>query len=236
MINLIKNELFKVKISKIIFSEIFFITILLILIKFSKKSVFELSFNLIPIVGIFTSLLFGGIICSEIKDGTFRFYLTKPASRHKIYVSKGLTIMGYSYISVLIITFFSFIFSSKIDFFYLSKYLTYSIPLFLQNSLILYFSCKISSKSLAISFEILLFSFSLFFTQLLLDIDMNFIKYTPLPYMDFTIFDDLASLNILNSTYNINLNLKSGVLIDTIYTFILFILGLLSFIRKDIKS
>ena len=133
MINLIKNELYKVKFSKIIFTELIYLTILLILIKFSKKSVFELSYNLIPIVGIFTSLLFGGIISSEIKDGTFRFYLTKPANRHKIYVSKGLVIIGYSYISVLIIMLFSCIFASIIDFFYLSKYLTYSIPLFLQS-------------------------------------------------------------------------------------------------------
>ena len=42
--------------------------------------------------------------------------------------------------------------------------------------------------------------------------------------------------NMLNKTYNIDLNIKSGVLIDTIYTIILFILGLQAFIKKDIRS
>ena len=81
-----------------------------------------------------------------------------------------------------------------------------------------------------------MFSFSLLLTQLLLDMNITFIKYTPLPYMDFTIFDNISSLDMLNKTYSINLNLKSGVLIDTIYTFLFFILGLISFIRKDIRS
>lgn len=236
MINLVKNELYKVKFVKIIASEIFYLIFFLIIIKFSKKSAFELSFNLIPFVGILTSLIFGGIISDEIDKGTFRFYLTKPASRHKIYVSKTLVLMGYSYISVIWIVIFTSIIGSKMDIFYVSKYLTYSIPLFVLNSIILYFSVKIRTKSFTICFAVLLFSFSLLITQFLLNMDLNFIKYTPLPYLDFTIFDDKASLALLNSTYNTNLNLKSGALIDTVYTFALFLLGFKAFLKKDIKN
>ena len=236
MINLVKNELIKVKISKIIFSEVFYILIFLILIKFGTKSIFELSFNLLPIVEICTCLIFGGIFSSEISSGTFRFYLTKPASRLRIYASKTLVLMGYSYISVLILIIFSWIFSSKIDLFYASKYFSYSIPVFLINSQLLYFSSKIRGKSFTICFMTLLISFSLLATQLLLEIDLKFITYTFLPYLDFSIFDDNRSLALFNKTYGIYLNIRSGVFIDTIYTIIFLIMGLISFTKKDIKN
>ena len=236
MINLIKNELYKVKISKIIASEIFLIVILLIMIKFSSKSVFELSFNLIPFVEILTILIFSGIISGEISSGTFKFYLTKPASRLRIYVSKIGLIMGYSYISILNIAIFSSIFSSKIDLFYLQKLFSYGIPIFLVSAQILYFSAKIRSKSFTICYMTLLISFSLFLTQILLKRGFNFIKFTFLPYLDFSIFDDPVNLANFNLTYNTNFNIKSGALIDTLYTIAFLALGCFTFLRKDIKS
>ncbi len=236
MINLIKNEIYKVKPGKIVLSWIILILLFFIFIKFVKKSAFVLSFNLIPFVGIFEILFFSGIISDEIDRGTFRFYLTKPVSRHRIYVSKMALIIGYSYISVLIIIIFTSIFEAKIDIFYVSKYLTYSIPIFTISGQILYFSSKIRSKSFTICFCILLFSFSLLITQFLLNMDLKFIIFTPLPYLDFSIFENPENLEVLNKTYDINLNLKSGVLLDTVYMTLFYLLGLKSFVKKDIKN
>ena len=53
---------------------------------------------------------------------------------------------------------------------------------------------------------------------------------------DDVIFDDVDNLRLLNSEFNTSLSLKRGVLIDIIYTFIFYLLGSLSFIRKDIRS
>ncbi len=236
MINLIKNEFFKIKISKILLSFAFFLIILLFMNKYSDKKIEELSFNLIPIIGIFLCLFFSGTISSEIQSGTFKYYLTKPASRHKIYVSKLFASFIYSYISVLIILISISLISLKIDLIYYSKYLTYSIPLFFLSSLIIYFSNKFKNTSFTICICILLFSFSLVLSQLLFTIHLNFIEYTPLPYLDFTLFDDKNNLNIINMNFNTLLSLKRGVLIDIIYTFIVFYIGLRSFKKRDIKS
>ena len=61
-------------------------------------------------------------------------------------------------------------------------------------------------------------------------------KVTFLPYLDFTLFDNQTNLDIINESYNINLNLKSGVSINIIYTLLFFLAGNISFIKKDIKS
>jgi len=235
MINLIKNELFKIKIVKILISFGVFFTILLLFFK-KGKNLYELSFNMIPIIGIFVCLFFGGTISSEIEKGTFRYYLTKPVSRHKIYVSKVLTSFFYCYISILIILIFLVIFLKKIDLFFTSKLLTYSIPLYFLSTFVIFLSSKLKSPSLAICLGLLVFCFSLLLTQVLLDMNLHLVKFTFLPYLDFTLFDDSENLDIINKSYNINLNLKSGVLIDIIYTLLFFIVGNISFIKKDIKS
>lgn len=236
MKKLIKNEFFKLKIAKIALSYAFFVIFLLFFYKFTKKNIQEISYNLIFFVGFFICLFFGGTISSEIEKGTFKFYLTKPVSRHKIYVSKLLASYIYSYISVLIILIFTSLFWGKIDLLYFSKFLTYSIPLYFLSTLIIFFSCRFKNTSFTICIGILLFSFSLLVSQLLFEIHFKFIEYTFLPYLDFTLFDDIDNLKLLNNEFNTSLSLKRGVLIDIIYTFIFYLLGSLSFIRKDIRS
>ncbi len=236
MINLIKNEFYKIKISKIITSYIFFITLLLLMNKYSDKSIEELSFNIVPFIGIFICLFWGGTISNEIEKGTFRFYLTKPVSRHKVYVSKLITTYIYTYIGILLILFVSSIISSKIDLLYYSKFLTYGIPLYFLSTLIIYLSNKFKNTSFTIICGVLLFSFSLLLSQILFKIKFNFIEFTFLPYLDFTLFDDENNLKAVNSLFNVSLSLKRGVLIDIIYTFIFYLFGAMSFMKRDIKS
>lgn len=236
MINLIKNEFYKIKISKIIISYMFYIILLLLMNKYSDKSVEELSFNIIPFIGIFICLFWGGTISNEIEKGTFRFYLTKPVSRHKVYVSKLFTMYIYCYIGTLLILLISSIVSSKINLLYYSKFLTYSIPLYFLSTFIIYLSNKFKNTSFTIVCSVLLFSFSLFLSQILFKIKFNFIEFTFLPYLDFTLFDDKNNLKAVNSLFNVSLSLKRGLLINTIYTFLFYLFGVVSFMKKDIKS
>ena len=236
MINLIKNEFYKIKYSKIILSYIFYILLLILMNKYSDKNIKELSFNLIPFIGIMNCLFFGGTINSEIEKGTFRYYLTKPISRNKVYLSKILASFIYNYVSTLLTLLFTTIIMFKIDLIYYSKFLTYTIPLYLLSSIVIYLSNKLKSTSFTICLGVLLFSFSLLLFQILLEIHFKIVKFTFLPYLDFTLFDNKDSLNSLNQEFNIYISLKKGVLINIIYTFIFYILGCISFKRKDIKS
>ena len=236
MISLIKNEFYKIKFSKIILSFIIYIVLLLLMNKYSNKSIKDLSFNMIVFIGIFNCLLFSGTISNEIDRGTFKYYLTKPVSRYKVYTSKLITMFTYIYCSELIIIIFISIISFNIDLMYYSKFFTYSLPLYVYSSLIIYLSNMFKSTSLVICISILLLSFSLFLSQILFNIHFNIIEFTFLPYLDFTLFDDKKNLKVLNDSYKIALSLKKGVLIDMIYTLILFLMGNISFMRKDIKS
>ncbi len=236
MINLIKNEFNKIKISKVVLSYLFYATLLLLMNKYSDKNIEDLSFNIIPFIGIFICLFWGGTISNEIEKGTFRFYLTKPVSRHKVYVSKLITTYIYSYVGTLMILLITSIISSKINLLYYSKFLTYSIPLYFLSTFVIYLSNKFKSTSFIVICGVLLFSFSLFLSQILFKIKFNFIELTFLPYLDFTIFDDENNLKEINSLFNVSLSLKKGVLIDVIYTFIFYLIGVISFMKKDIKS
>ena len=90
MIRLINNEFIKIKKVKVIFTYICYIITLIILNKYSDKNILDLSYYLIPVIGVIVSILYGGIISSEKENGSFRYYLTKPYKRWKIYIAKLL--------------------------------------------------------------------------------------------------------------------------------------------------
>ena len=98
MMNLIKNEFIKLGFKKQFISFIV-LTIIIIINYFinNEKLSVDNMFTLIPFIGIIISILFSGIISEEIDFGTFRFYLTKPVNRTKIYISKLLTIIIFTF-------------------------------------------------------------------------------------------------------------------------------------------
>ena len=98
MMNLIKNEFIKLGFKKQFISFIV-LTIIIIINYFinNEKISMDNILTLISFIGIIISILFSGIISEEIDSGTFRFYLTKPVSRTKIYISKLLTIIIFTF-------------------------------------------------------------------------------------------------------------------------------------------
>jgi ABC-type transport system involved in multi-copper enzyme maturation permease subunit len=152
MINLILSEIKKVGIIKILLSFIIFLIVIIMIYEFSddmKNTIF----SLIPFVGIMTSILFSGIISGEIETGTFRFYLTKPVSRKKIYQSKLITIMIYT---IGLLTFIFYIYKvlcQNIDKEYFVKFVKYSSSLLISNCLIIFFSTMFRNTSVSVAVQ-----------------------------------------------------------------------------------
>ncbi len=236
MIKLINNEFIKTRRIKIIFSEIIILISIFIMNKYSDKFLLDLIFNLIPFIGIIVSILFSGSICSEIENGTLRYYLTKPYKRWKIYLSKFICIYIYITITIIIINSFAFIITNTFDLKYLFKYYIYSIPIYFIGSCVLYLSTKLKSQSLCVGICIFLLSFSLIISQVLFEYDFNIIEYTFLPYLDYSIFNDKVALNEMNKSLGINLSLNRGVVIDTLFIIIFYLIGNHKFNKKDIKN
>lgn len=235
MIKLINNEFKKIGIIKLLSSLLIFLIIIIIIFEFiddMKNTIF----NLIPFSGIMISILFSGIISNEIENGTFRFYLTKPISRYKIYKSKFITMIIYTIFLQLFIFFVYCILCHQFDKTYLIKYVKYSSPLILMCGLIILLSTIFRNTSITVGLSVLIIAFSLLITQLLLDIDFTIVEFTFLPYLDFTLFNDSEGVKAMNELYKINLNQNKGIIINLVYSFIFFKLGNIIFNKKDIKN
>jgi len=236
MISLLKNEFYKIKISKIIFTYIIYIISLIIINKYSKSNILDMSYNLIPFVGIVLIILFSGIICEEINSGNMRYYLTKPFKRYKIYSAKILVILIYLIISYLIIITTSSIIYGSIEYKYFFKFFIHMIPIIFISSLVLYLSTTYKNHVLVSCISILLLTFSLTISQILFGIKINIVEYTFLPYLDFSIFNDRLLINQMNKELMIHLSINRGIIIDLLSSIILFALGLNKFKKKDIKN
>ena len=235
MIGLINNEFIKIKKGKLLFSELLIIITIYVMFKEGNKSINELVFNIIPVIGLFVSIFFSGSICGELEKGNLRYYLTKPIKRWKIYLSKLICCYLYIYISLVIVIVMVSLLNRGVDYKFIGKYMTYSIPVFFMGIFVLYLSTKFKSQSLCTGVSIFLFCFSLIISQVLFGIKFNFIEYTFFPYLDFGLFDDMDVLKNMNSELGIHLSMKRGIIIDIIYAFVLYIRGNYLFIKKDIK-
>lgn len=235
MIKLINNEFKKVGYIKLSFPFIIFLIVIIIIFEFTDNMKNTI-FNLIPFVGILTSIVFSGIISNEIENGTIRFYLTKPISRNKIYQSKFLTIIIYIILLLVFIFFCYYVLCKDIDKKYLVKYVKFSSPLLLISALIILLTTIFRNTSLTVGFSIFILAFSLIITQLLLDIKFTIVEFTFLPYIDFTLFNDMETIKLLNEYHKINLSLQKGIYTNIIYAIIFYKIGNYIFIKKDIKN
>ena len=235
MLRLVINEINKIKLSKIIFTYLLLVISLILINKYSNKNILDMSYNLIPFIGVLISILFSGSICSEIESGTMRYYLTKPFKRYKIYLSKLITIIIYVLFSYLIIIITSSLIASSLDLKYILKYLVHMIPIIFTSSFVLFLSTSFKSHVFVSCASILTLCFSLTIAQVLFGIKVNIVEYTFLPYLDFSIFNDKLLISTMNNELNTNLNIKIGILIDIVYFVLLYVLGSIKFCKKDIK-
>ena len=236
MIRLINNELIKVGKWKILLSNLLFLTIILIIVKTSDSNIIDTSYRLIPFIGILMCIIFGGTISQEIENGTLRYYLTKPIKRWKIYLSKLITMHIFLIIVLSFIIIVYLIILKKIDKEFIILFIKESSSLFVLSSLILFISTIFRNTSISVGISIFIIAFSSIIAQILFGLELNIFQYTFLPYMDFNIISDKASLDIMNKELGINLSINRGVIINMIYTFVIYLIGNYIFIKKDIKS
>jgi ABC-type transport system involved in multi-copper enzyme maturation permease subunit len=233
---LVINEIIKVGIIKIIISLITFLITILIIYKTNKSDILNTSYSLIPFVGIFMIIFYGGSISSEIESGSLKYYLTKPIKRWKIYLSKLISIYLYLVIVFAYIIFIYLIIIDKIDTSFIIKFIKYTIPIFLMGTISLFLSSFIKNTAFCIGIDIFILVFSTMFSQVLFGLSINIVEYTFLPYLDFSIFNDLKALDIMNNELEIHLSLSRGIKIDLIFIFIFYYLGNLIFTNKDVKN
>ena len=236
MIRLINNELNKIKKSKLLFIDILFIILLFVIDYYSEENILDLSFNLIPFLGVVICILFSGSICGEIESGTMRYYLTKPYKRYKVYLSKLIVIILYLLFSISLIIVFSLIINGSINYKYIYEYYIDSIPILFLSSFILFLSIKFKSTVLVSCICVLTLCFSLIVSQVLFGINIKLIEYTFLPYLDFSIFKDKNIVNTINSEYGVNISLIKAIIVDSISFLLFSIYGIYKFNKKDIKS
>jgi ABC-2 type transport system permease protein len=236
MIRLINNELIKVGKWKILLSNLLFLTIILIIVKTSDSNIIDTSYRLIPFIGILMCIIFGGTISQEIENGTLRYYLTKPIKRWKIYLSKLITMHIFLIIVLSFIIIVYLIILKKIDKEFIILFIKESSSLFVLSILILFISTIFMNTSISVGISIFIIAFSSIIAQILFGLELNIFQYTFLPYMDFNIISDKASLDIMNKELGINLSINRGAIINMIYTFVIYLIGNYIFIKKDIKS
>ena len=72
MIKLINNEFKKIGFIKLIFPFIIFLIVIILIFEFTDNMKNTI-YNLIPFVGILTSIIYSGTISNEIENGTIDF-------------------------------------------------------------------------------------------------------------------------------------------------------------------
>lgn len=231
MIKLIKNEFLKVKYYKILITQLIFIVILFLLYKLDYDN--KIIFNLIPFLGVFCSVYYSGIISNEINDGTFRYYLTKPVRRSKIFLSKFLTIIIYLILNLIFI-FLVYYFLYKPNLEYIIIYIKYSTSLLVLSSIIMFNSTIIKNTSVNVGINIFLIVFGITISQILFGLGLTFIEYTFLPYLDFSIFMNKVNIINLNYEFDVNLSVNRGIIINLIFTILFYLVGNFIFNKKDI--
>lgn len=236
MISLIKNEYIKIGKYKILIMFGIFLIIICFIYKFNNRiDALNNSFELIPFIGVSACVLFSGIISLEYTNGNLRYYLTKPIKRSKIYLSKILAIYLYMFLLMIYIIIINLIFIKKIDTAYIFDFILYCFPLLTIGMYIILLSTLFKNTSLVVGINMFTLIFSFLISQILLGYGLNFIEYTTLPYLEFNLFNGKDVIYKINQDLGCNLNIKTGIIIDTFYLIVYYLIGNKLFKIKDIR-
>ena len=63
----------------------------------------------------------------------------------------------------------------------------------------------------------------------------HIVKYTFMPYLDYTYFNDLINLSVNNMIFNTNIYLESSLFYLTMYSVLFLLISLNIFNRRDIQ-
>ncbi len=224
-----------------------------------EKYIFERVFTISLFITLIISITNSGVVSNEFNKGTIKTMLTKPNKRYKVVLSKyisGIIItLFYAIIVFMSVIIFmkiicnfnilnlthNFVFQGKIRecsyFTYIFiKYLIYLIPVFFISIIIVFFSTMFRNTAFNACASLFLSLMGVTIGCLLLGFKLNFIQYSFLPYLDFTIFNNIEEIFYMNINYMTNLSIKNGIIILLSYSLILIISSLLIFNKKDIYN
>lgn len=211
------------------------------------------------ILGIIMIIISGSIVSSEFQKGTIRLLVTKPSKRWKILLSKFLAITIITIGLLLLTNLLSLITNGIIygfkDYFtpFLKItsgkvkeicYLTHILGVLLINLIpiifinLIAFSLGTITHNTALSVGITIFiqlSYSLLII-LLIELGINAIDLTFLPYLDYSQFLDKKLLYDNNIFYEKYYDINKANLVLLSWSILIYSISNLIFVKKDIKN
>ena len=178
-------------------------------------------------------------ISYDLRSKTIRYLFQSSYKRETILLSKILTQMiltiFYMLIIILIIITSTYLLVGNMTniFNYLIIASKFLLPLFFIIIFTITLCLFTNASNLTIFISIIIYLFSLTFTNMLLSKGYIVVKYTFLPYLDFTFLQDISNLSLTNLIFNTNINYSNSIIIFSIYS-ILFILLNMKLIKKDL--
>lgn len=223
-----------------------------------SKSIVNFSYTLLMFLMVIIVILSSQAVSSEYSDKTIKLLVSKPFKRWKILFAKYLALLLISIflcflLSILVIM-FVILFNGISDLlindlmyknnkvveipFFLNFYKTYCLLLIpVLFVMLVSFSLSTiflnSSYSISVSLFISILAMSIF--SFLVNLGFNFVEYTFLPYLDFTIFNNKINIVNYNIENNVNLSVIKGIIILIINSIIFYFMANNSFVKKDIR-
>ena len=203
-----------------------------------SQSILEKSTALFYLLGIIVIFNSFHSISYDLKSKTIRYMFQSSHKRETILLSKVITqmLLTILYMIIITLTMLTTTYLLTLEPFSIFKYLCliskYIIPLLFMN-IFTFTLCLITNASNLTTFiSIIVYLFSLTFTNMLLSRGYTLVEYTFLPYLDYTFFEDIASILETNLIYNTSITAHSGLIVCLLYS-IAFIIIDLKIIKKD---
>ena len=213
----------------------------------------ENSYPLFFLVGIIIIFIAYQSLSYDYQQGTIKYIFISVDNRKKLIVSKITSIMLISLLFIIITIIIMFITCSLLThqnmflinkmllnsksvnmfLYFIYKALFYLLPIIFIMFITLFLTILFKGNALSVIISLIIYMFSLTLTNLALSYNLLFVKYTFLPYLDFTFFEDKPNALLLNSLYNVNFNYQNGFIIFMIYILIIFFI-ISKLLKRDV--
>lgn len=221
-------------------------------------NILEYKNSFLYFIGVIIIFLSFNSLSYDYNKGTLKYIALSKQGRIKLLLSKILSQIIVGFILISLFSFFYlifgiirfsvnlldyykyiYIFNSFIKLPYLLYYFISSIIFIVPYSFIIVFVYMLviifKGNTISLVVSNLMYLFSLVISQFLLIAGIDIVKYTFMPYLDFTYFNDLINLSVNNMIFNTNINLESSLIYLTIYSILFLLISLNIFNRRDIQ-
>lgn len=221
-------------------------------------NILEYKNSFLYFIGVIVIFLSFNSLSYDYNKGTLKYIVLNKQGKIKLLLSKILSQIIIGFILISLFSFFYlifgiirfsvnlldyykyiYIFNSFIKLPYLLYYFISSIIFIVPYSFIIIFVYMLviifKGNTISLVVSNLMYLFSLVISQFLLIVGINIVKYTFMPYLDYTYFNDLINLSVNNMIFNTNINLESSLFYLTMYSVLFLLISLNIFNRRDIQ-